>query len=232
LAAATALQAQELVTNGGFETGDFTGWTPAGSPAINSTTPISGLYSADLSGGSDAIEWGLTVPAFSPGLGLVWNFDFSTTETTVAAGNGERFRLMSASGAMITLRITDTGLEAFDSSSAWYNANSLALSANTTYSVRVTVDEMGGTPGTDFTVDVSTDGGSSYTLGGINYGTAAFQGGRDWDAGLSPDGVRYEDPASGTLTIDNVSVVLVPEPATFALAGLGIAGLLIWRRRA
>jgi hypothetical protein len=33
------------------------------------------------------------------------------------------------------------------------------------------------------------------------------------------------------LTVDNVKLEIVPEPATFALAGLGAAALLIFRRR-
>ena len=52
----TSAMAAELVVNGGFETGDFTGWTVNASSTfvsrtVNSgtpVTPISGLYSAWL----------------------------------------------------------------------------------------------------------------------------------------------------------------------------------------
>jgi hypothetical protein len=51
-----------------------------------------------------------------------------------------------------------------------------------------------------------------------------------WDTGSNPSGVPYTPQQ---VYIDNVQIVTpVPEPSTFALAGIGLAGLVIFRRRA
>jgi hypothetical protein len=65
---------------------------------------------------------------------------------------------------------------------------------------------------------------TTVSLGGSNI----FFGHGDTNAGLS------SDPNSALLNItliDNVRVTAIPEPSTLALAGLGIAGLLLVRRR-
>jgi hypothetical protein len=53
LLCAPRAKAQELVVNGNFETGDFSGWSTSGTTAaIQNVSPISGLYSASLTSGS------------------------------------------------------------------------------------------------------------------------------------------------------------------------------------
>jgi VPDSG-CTERM motif len=37
-----------LITNGGFESGDFTGWTTSGTPSVQGTFPHSGSFEADF----------------------------------------------------------------------------------------------------------------------------------------------------------------------------------------
>lgn len=50
--AETASADVQLLENGGFETGDFTGWTLSGNPSLKSVSPTyphSGIYAADVS---------------------------------------------------------------------------------------------------------------------------------------------------------------------------------------
>jgi len=42
---------------------------------------------------------------------------------------------------------------------------------------------------------------------------------------------KNDNPGPFNYWIDNVRLYVVPEPSTFALAGLGTAALLIFRRR-
>jgi hypothetical protein len=62
----------ELVVNGGFETGDFSGWTQfpnAGSQAISSVNPSSGSFSANLIG--TGAPTNSLIKAANVGIGLV-----------------------------------------------------------------------------------------------------------------------------------------------------------------
>ena len=52
LVVTAGLASANLITNPGFETGDFTGWTPSGSLAVNNFNPHSGTFAAQFFVGS------------------------------------------------------------------------------------------------------------------------------------------------------------------------------------
>jgi hypothetical protein len=91
-------------------------------------------------------------------------------------------------------------------------------------------DSMGGTDYYGTGYNVPTPGLNSYTfaLQAPNQAHVA--------AGAIINGLNYQiDPAnvSGNydITYSSITLSVVPEPTTLALAGLGIAGLLAFRRR-
>jgi hypothetical protein len=104
----------------------------------------------------------------------------------------------------------------------------------------------GGSPGTDlagnfFGGNVPVDPVGTYTMqarawfaNGFATYAAALGGGKNtgYSGLFDLASTAAPTPANATLFGDfTVGTTIVPEPSTFALAGLGLAGLLIFRRR-
>lgn len=197
LAAGATMSSANLFTNGGFETGDLTGWTI--NPTANGLTGVQDVQ---------VFETVLGVPS--------------------RAG---RFRV----GQVVFSSGIQEGIEL---------VQSLNLTAGTTYlfSYNVAASNTGtggNAQGGVFTAVVnSVFVGSTFTAGSINAGqtirgtvTGSFVAST---SGLHSVGLRITRPfTAGTTTlhqyVDNATAV--PEPATMAAVGLGVAALVRRRRK-
>jgi len=85
---------------------------------------------------------------------------------------------------------------------------------------------LSGSP--DTTLTMGTGAGSDWDAGNFSVGRGLYAGGHGDRAYGYIDEVRLSD---GALTTDDFLYVVVPEPSTLALAGLGILGMLMARHR-
>jgi hypothetical protein len=133
--------ADQLVTNGGFETGDFTGWTLTG-PATTSSNP-SGFYGVD------------TLDAASGTYGAYLGSDFTTPLTlmqtlTVAASHNYTINFTLAQDVAPSTGFGNSFLVTFGGQTIFSETNA-PVSGFTTYSFNVTTSSAStGTSPLDF----------------------------------------------------------------------------------
>jgi len=218
-----------LLTNGDFETGDFTGWTDDASGAsVTGSGALEGSFSAsfpasggDLSQSFAPVTSPVTVSLLftmgDPGGGGNRGFNLSLRD----AGAGEQINLRVVDGS----NDGDGDVQIFDGQpggggGSWQTVSDLndSVSFSSTNDFSLTIHTFGGSFDYDVTINGQTASGLSFQ-----------QNDNSFFAEL--DTLAFVNQFSqGGYVVDDVSVTAIPEPSGFALIGL-LGGLAWWWRR-
>ena len=223
-ALATSASAANLIVNGDFGTGDFTGWSNTTSGGGTAFAVTSG---AALSAVSN------TMPAFagatlSQSFAAQTDFAFSATIAQVALGNGGSRRDLNLSVGGLIFKV-DAGGIFINTTGSWVSvlddSSAVFTSAAGTYDWAITATGFDGTNSESLDIILSQGGSAVFTATnrtGIADTTGAvsdvdFSMGSNW--------------GTSQYSVDNVSVTVVPEPSSAALLGLGGLALILRRRK-
>ncbi len=215
----------QILVNGNFETGGFTGWTNTASATIDSVAPLAGSYSAVLpvtpgTGGAHTLSQGFA-PQTSPATA---QFIFSMPAPVAPAVRGLQLYLRDSSALrQINLQVVDLTANGLGDVQIYNTPNSAfrtVLTDVVTFNQPTTLSLTIKGYGTSFNYDLTVGG---QTVTGLSF----YQFNKPTD--LAEIDFVNQFQSSG-FEVDNVSVTVVPEPATTGILAIGGIAILLARR--
>ena len=202
LTAAPAALAATSITNGGFETGNLTGWTPAGTTSVTTSNPHSGSYAAMLgstspTNGNSSIAQSFTAP--SSGATLTFWYDVVCPDTVT-------YDWATATLADTTAGTTSTVLAKTCVSNSGWKQVSTTVTANHNYTLTL------------INRDDNYPGDPTYTL----YDDVALSGTsvNDFSLAASPSSAAVNPGVSATSTISTAVTSGSAQSVSFSAGGL------------
>lgn len=204
--------------NGGFETGDFTGWSTIGSASIQTDAfgagPPQGNYQAFLSNGTGAVS-SANLESF---LGLSAGSLDALGNGTTTTGSGLSQSITANAGDVVTFQwdfLTNEDTPSTNNDFSFVSIKSLQTLADTNYPnfISSNTSFLSETGFQTFSYTIPTAGTYKVGVGVVNVGDTSVESG---------------------LLVDNfvLTASAVPEPGSLVLGGLGALGVLtIYNRR-